>query len=210
MRNIIQLTSGIQEEGAPRNVLAQHHEKNRSNKPPELARLATAALHHATLGQDDELDQENDDEDQDQTQAACHDENQDHSRAARHSKSTGEVKPDTMAYYKGSPWWFILMQAKIKYRRHIALNHGFPDRDEHLSDARDILLEVIEEFKAENETLDQSLFRYFIYLHSLIISIRLPSSTRNGVFGTFNDVFKWLLIHSSSILDLQGRSHIPW
>ena len=52
------------------------------------------------------------------------------------------------------------MQAKIKYRRHIALNHGFPDRDEHLGDACDILLEAIEEFKAENGNVDQSVF-YF-------------------------------------------------
>jgi hypothetical protein len=118
-----------------------------------LAQLATAGLHQATLGQDGEPEDNHEESD---------DEDQDHSRAARHSKSTGEVKPDTMAYYKGTSWWVILTQAKIKYRRHIALNHGFPDRDEHLSDARDILLEVIEEFKAENEMLDQS---WFYLLH---------------------------------------------
>ena len=65
-----------------------------------------------------------------------------------------------MTYYKGTSWYFILMQAKIKYRHHIALNHGFPDRDEHLGDARDILLEVIKEFKAKNGKVDQSVF-YF-------------------------------------------------
>ena len=92
--------------------------------------------------------QEDDDGDQDQGLG----------RAVRHSKSNGEVKPDTMAFYKGTPWWAILMKAKIKYRRHIALNHGFPDRDEHLGDARDILLEAIDEFKAENEIHDQSKF----------------------------------------------------
>jgi hypothetical protein len=68
-----------------------------------------------------------------------------------------------MAYYKGTPWRVILMQAKIKYRRHIALNHGFPDRDEHLGDARDILLEAIEEFKGENGIVDESEF-YFLYI----------------------------------------------
>ena len=52
------------------------------------------------------------------------------------------------------------MQAKIKYRHHIALNHGFPDRDEHLGDAHDILLEVIEEFKAKNGNVDQSVFNF--------------------------------------------------
>ena len=149
VHNTIQLTSGIQEEGAPHDVLAQHQKKNHSNRPPDLARLSAAALHQAKEhSQEENNHQESDDEDQDQA------------RAARHSKSTGELKPDTMTYYKGTSWYFILMQAKIKYRRHIALNHGFPDRDEHLGDARDILLEAIEEFKTENGNVDRSMF-YF-------------------------------------------------
>ena len=150
MHNTIQLTSGIQEEGAPHDVLAQHHKKNHSNRPPDLAQLSAAALHQAKEhSQEDENNhQESDDEDQDQAQAACH------------SKSTGELKPDTMTYYKGTSWYFILMQAKIKYRRHIALNHGFPDRDEHLGAAHDILLEAIKEFKAKNGNVDRSVF-YF-------------------------------------------------
>jgi hypothetical protein len=111
-----------------------------------LARLSNAALHQAKeRSQDNENDsQESDDEAKDQT------------RAARHSKSTGEVRPDTMAFYKGTPWWVILTQAKIKYRRHIALNHGFPDRDDHLGEAREILLKAIKDFKGENESLDFS------------------------------------------------------
>ena len=68
-----------------------------------------------------------------------------------------------MAYYKGTPWWFILTQAKIKYRRHIALNHGFPDRDTHLGDAHNVLLEAIEEYNQDNEILDQSQF-YYLYI----------------------------------------------
>lgn len=167
-RNKLRLISGVQEEGAPQeegttqedgapqedetqhNVLAQHHKKNQSNQPPGLARLSTAALHQAEKHvQDDENNpQESDNEDQPE----------DHVRAARHSKSTGEAKPDTMAYYRGTSWWVVLTQAKIKYRRHIALNHGFPDRDQHLGDAREILLEAIEEFKGENGILDQSRF----------------------------------------------------
>src|ERR1700678_2261643 len=96
------LTSGIQDEGAPRNVLAQHHKKNRSNQPPKLARLSAAALHQANLkkhsqdNEHEEAPQESDDEGQDQ------------GRAARHSKSTGQAKPDTMAYYKGTHWWVVL------------------------------------------------------------------------------------------------------
>ena len=149
------LTSGIQDEGAPRNVLAQHHKKNCSNQPPKLARLSAAALHQANLkkhsqdNEHEEAPQESDDEGHDQ------------GRAARHSKSTGEAKPDTMAYYKGTHWWAILKEAKITYRRHIALYHGFPDRDEDLGDAHDILLEAIKDYQAENKIPDQSGF----YLH---------------------------------------------
>jgi hypothetical protein len=157
----IQLTCGIQEEVPPRNVLAQYHRKNGSNKPPESARLSTAALHQASQnGKDNPGAQESDDEDQP--------EDEDQARAARHSKSNGEAKPDTMAYYKGTPWWAILMKAKIKYRRHIALNHGFPDREEHLCDARDILLEEIEEFKEGNGILDSEFcfFIYFLYIYT--------------------------------------------
>jgi hypothetical protein len=132
-----------------------------------LARLSTAARHQAAKHNQDNEDnpQESDNEDQDQDQA----------RAARHSRSTGEIKPDTMAYYKGTPWWVILMQAKIKYRRHIAVNHGFPDRDQYLVDARDILLEAIDEFKTENEIHDQSeLFLLYIYTLTYCL-LRFPT-----------------------------------
>ena len=68
-------------------------------------------------------------------------------------------------YYRGTPWKAILTQSKIKYQRHIALNHGFPDCDEHLGSARDILLLAIEEFKNENETLNQSEFLFTLYMY---------------------------------------------
>jgi len=154
--NKIQLTYGLQDEQAPYDVVAQYRKKNRSNRPPQMARLSAAALHQAKKhGQDDERNpHETDDEDQD--------EDQDRSRAARHSKSTGEAKADTLTYYRGTHWSAILTQAKIKYRRHIALNHGFPDRDEHLCDARDILLETIDEFKDSNEILDQGVCLLYI------------------------------------------------
>ena len=64
MHSTIQLTSGIQEEGAPRNVLAQRHKNNQH---------ATTALRQAAKkhSQDDEDDpQEHDDEDQDQARVA--------------------------------------------------------------------------------------------------------------------------------------------
>jgi hypothetical protein len=69
-----------------------------------------------------------------------------------------------MAYYKNTPWWAILTKAKVKYRHHIAFNHGFPNRDEHLCDAHDILLEEIEVFKGEDGILDGGF--YLLYIHA--------------------------------------------
>jgi hypothetical protein len=161
--------SGIQEDRAPQNVLAQHHKTNRSNKPPDVARLSAAAQHQAEGPDQDNEDNPQETGSEDDGQDQDHG-NQDHARAARHSKSTGEVKADTMTFYKGTPWFAILTQAKIKYRRHIALNHGFPDRDEDLGDARDILREAIEEFKGKNEVLDYSgFYSLYIYIRTLII-----------------------------------------
>jgi hypothetical protein len=171
--NKIQLTSKSDLQDEQWDVVAKHHKKNHSNRPPELARLSTAALHQAKKHDQDDEDKtkEIDDESEDDKQ-------NDHSRAARHSRSTGQVKADTLAYYRGTPWAAILTHAKIKYRRHIALNHGFPDRDEHLCDARDILLEAIEEYKGENEVFDESGSIYFhICVHSLIIVIRFPTES---------------------------------
>jgi hypothetical protein len=135
--------------------------------------LLAAALHQNARRSKNENNpqetrEESDDEDQDEDNLK--------ERAARHSKSTGIAKPDTMAYYKGTAWWVILTQAKIKYRRHIALHHGFPDRDEHLGDARDILLQTIEEFKDENEILDQSGF-YLLYICQCIFTYYLVKIT---------------------------------
>ena len=127
-----------EQEEVPCNVLVQHLKKNQSNRPPNLAWLLTAASRQANMcGQGDEDNlQDSDDKDQNQAQDA------------HHSKSTGEVKANTMSY-RNTPWWAILMQAKIKFHHHIALHHGFPDRDEHLSEAHNVLLEAIEEFQTE-------------------------------------------------------------
>ena len=125
----------------------------------------TTAHHQAKehIQEDEDNFQDSDDEDQDQTRAACH------------SKSTGEVKPDVISYYKGTPWWAILMKAKIKYRHHIALNHGFPDHDLHLGDAREVLLEAINKFKIDNEILDQGTVFFSLYI--LIFTYQLVQIT---------------------------------
>jgi Domain of unknown function (DUF6532) len=143
----------------------------------------TAARHQATKHDSDQDDEDNPQES----------DNEDQARAARHSRSAGEIKPDTMAYYKGTPWWVILMQAKIKYRRHIAVNHGFPDRDQYLVDARDILLEAIDEFKTENEIHDQSEL-YLLYIYTFTYRLlRFPTCARNGLLSKYDIFFKWPL-----------------
>ena len=200
VQNTIQLMSDIQEEDAPHNVLAQHHTKNRSNKPPELSRLSTASLHQANIhgrnSKDNTLAQDSDEENQDEDQA----------RATRHSKSNGEAKDDTMAYYKGTPWWGILMKAKLKYRRHIALNHGFPDREEYLCDAHDILLEEIEEFKAENGVLDSKFYLLRIYSFTYYL-VKITNQYALWIV--------WCVVQCCSMatkpistLDIQGRGDI--
>ncbi|KAF8812145.1 hypothetical protein BYT27DRAFT_7207910 [Phlegmacium glaucopus] len=144
---------GSEEEEAC-DVLAHHRKKTRSNQPPQLQRLSAAANrqafhqrnHHAAQDSNAEESEGADDEVQDYAKT----------RAARNSNSSGNAKPDTLAFYKGSSWSSILVQAKIKYRRHIALHHGFPDRDEHLVDARKILFEVIAQFKDEGGVIDDT------------------------------------------------------
>ena len=167
-----------------------------------MSRLSTAGLHQANhYGQDSKVNtlaQESDDENQDKDQA----------RAARHSKSSGEAKPDTMAYYRDTHWWAILTKAKLKYRRHIALNHGFPDRDEYLCDAHDILLEEIEEFKTENGILDS--LSYLLYIYSLTYYLV-------KITNQYAQWIVWYVVRCCSVaaeyistLDIQGRSYLPW
>jgi len=136
------------DDDTPQDVLARHHQKNRSNRQPQLETLSNAANYQMenhkrnnTAAQDDTADEESSDE-------------QVRTRAPRHSKSTGEAKPDTLVYYRGTPWSSILIWAKVKYSRHIALYHGFPDRDKHLADATKILAEAIEEFRNEGAIID--------------------------------------------------------
>ena len=86
------------DDDTPQDVLARHHQKNHSNRPPQLETLSNAANYQMenhkrnnTAAQDDTADEESSDE-------------QVRTRAPRHSKSTGEAKPDTLVYYRGTPW----------------------------------------------------------------------------------------------------------
>ena len=148
-QNTIQLTSGIQEE-AQQDVLAQHHKKNHSYQPPELSRLSAIAIHQAENHEHDQHNNVNTEESDNEN------EEEDQAQAARDSKSTSIIKPNTLAYYKGSSWSAILTQAKVKYHHHIALHHGFPNLDKHLSDAHKIPFEAMAEYKDENGIINKS------------------------------------------------------
>lgn len=150
------------DEDTPQNVLARHHQKNRSNRPPQLDTLSNVATYQMTNRK------RNNTAAQENNVDAAVDESSDEevrTRAPRHSKSTGEAKPDTLAYYKGTTWTSILIWAKVKYSRHIALYHGFPDRDEHLADATKILAETIEEYRdSEGNVIDTREYACILYI----------------------------------------------
>ena len=152
----ISLTYRLQEndddvpQDVPQDVLARHHQKNPSNRPPQLNRLSNAAMYQMNNRKRNNTAQENDVDAETEESSG----EQVRTRAPRHSKSIGEAKPDTLAYYKGTSWSSILIRAKAKYARHIALYHGFPDRDEHLAEATKILTGTIEEYKNEGNIID--------------------------------------------------------
>ena len=90
-------------------------------------------------------------------------------RAPRHSKSSGEARPDTLKYYKGTSWISVLENAKLMYRRHIALYHAFPECDTDLGDATKIVAEAMTEFKQDGGILDNgskfisTLYNSYVY-----------------------------------------------
>lgn len=91
-------------------------------------------------------------------------------RAPRHSKSTGEARPDTLKYYKGTSWTAVLENAKMMYRRHIALYHAFPDRDIDLGDATKLVAEAMSQFEQDEGILDDGELvhtLYNLYIHYL-------------------------------------------
>jgi hypothetical protein len=79
-------------------------------------------------------------------------------RARRNSKIPNGTtpKPTTLKYYSKA-WQSMLIAAKNNMRRHVALVHAFPERDNHLNEANNILIKTIAEYK-EQYPLDDSKF----------------------------------------------------
>jgi hypothetical protein len=131
-----------------RNVLEQHHQPNQANRAPGVERLAAAAGRQQDANPEHEIDVDDQVSDEEPQQQ----------RAPRHSKSNGaNIRPDTLAYYKGSPWKTVLERAKVKYRRFISLYHAFPTRDDHLDEAERILTDTIVECRDEGFILEDGM-----------------------------------------------------
>jgi len=130
-----------------RDVLADHRKKNKATRAPTNDNLIAAA--HRQINIDiasepgDDADDENG-EDSDGDQPGC--------RARRHSKSTGEPKPTSLEYYPLT-WREALTTAKLKYRRFMVLHNAFPSRDDDIQQARQIIFQVVEDMKLENDTI---------------------------------------------------------
>jgi hypothetical protein len=156
-------------------VVTQHRKTNPSNRPPQLTRLSIAATHQANNCQHDNNDID--------MQSGAESDHLEQKRATRHSKSTGEAKPDTLKYYKGTSWSSVLEKAKMKYRRHIALRHGFPDRDTDLGDASKLIAEAMAEFEDDGGILNDSEFIHTCKVCTFIIFSSSSTQPRYGLPG---------------------------
>jgi hypothetical protein len=83
-------------------------------------------------------------EDSDSDQPGC--------RARRHSKSTGQPKPTSLEYYP-STWREALITSKLKYRRFMVLYDAFPSREDDIQQATQIISQVVQDMKSENNTV---------------------------------------------------------
>ncbi|KAJ3511641.1 hypothetical protein NLJ89_g3985 [Agrocybe chaxingu] len=116
-------------------VLDDHHQKNRPNRPPQAAHLEAARMHQEGLGQC-RIETAvplgpwgNDESSSDEEEVIVRE------HAKRHSKSCGKSpKPTTLKYYR-SGLKIAIENAKKKFRGYVALNNAFPKRSAHLKDA---------------------------------------------------------------------------
>lgn len=75
-------------------------------------------------------------------------------RAPRYSKTPKDAapKPTTLKYYQGA-WQTILITAKNKMRRHVALVNAFPERENHLEEATALITKTISEYREKGVPL---------------------------------------------------------
>jgi len=135
------------------NVLEQHRQRNRPNRPPAVSHLTSAAMQQERLQDQPSSARQTDDSivANDDDEVSCPDSDDQHSRAPRHSKDTPD--PQTLKYYPAS-WKTVLERAKRGFERHVFLHCGFASRNKYLGVASTILHEEIARGKAEQLTLD--------------------------------------------------------
>ncbi|KAJ3515845.1 hypothetical protein NLJ89_g1505 [Agrocybe chaxingu] len=131
-----------------RDVLTEHRQRNRPNRPPQVERLEEAAARQQRLqevaAETLQEPEEEVDYDEDLPHVEDDDEEPAPARARRHSKSTGERKPTNLNYYSGT-FKMALERAKKRFRGYVLLENAFPIRAEHLQEAGYVLTQVLEE-----------------------------------------------------------------
>jgi len=141
------------------NILEQHHQRNRPNRPPTVSHLTSVAMQQeqppsAGLRTDDDIVSTNGDDDE-----VANEDQQ--AQIPHHPKSQGsEPHPKTIKYYPGS-WRTVLERSKQKFVRHTFINQGFALCDNDLGIARKIIHQEIVRGRAEELTLDNGRMCYF-------------------------------------------------
>lgn len=77
-------------------------------------------------------------------------------RARRNTRRTA-IKPTTLAYYP-TAWKSFLQLAKQEYRLHIATIHAFPEKENHLHEARDVIARLMLSWTSAGDYLEPGMF----------------------------------------------------
>jgi hypothetical protein len=130
-------------------VLEEHYERNRPVRPPPTRNLDKAAtFQHLVQRAISSCDNDNNQADFEDDDDIEDDNDNTGTRAPRHSKTSKDAppKPTTMKFYPQA-WQIILVTAKNKMRRHVALVNAFPERENHLEEATAIITKTISEYR---------------------------------------------------------------
>lgn len=145
------------------NILEQHHQRNRPNRPPTVSHLTSAAMQQeqppsAGLRTDDVVATNGDDD-----EVANLDSEGQQARIPHRKSQGSEPHPKTIKYYPGS-WKTVLERAKQKFVRHTFINQGFALCDNDLGIARKIIHQEIIRGRAEELTLDNGRTCHFFLI----------------------------------------------
>lgn len=135
----------------PVDILAQHRSRNRPVHPPTVNRLVQSAAkqqRHQSQSQNRIQSPE----------ASAEDEEPDRLQA---KKSATTSSPKMSDYPPG--WKSLILIAKHRMARHVALHNAFPEKSKHLKVATLIISDLIEEYRKDGKELEKGLnFRCFL------------------------------------------------